>query len=96
MTDPAEKYRDKVDPQHKMAMEAIVFMAQVLEPHREQFEKLLKAERDMHSVGAILNPTLYRDMIYSKSFAQQMRLVKAAVQFLDEVAAVKKDLAPAA
>jgi len=75
-------------------MEAVGLVAQILEPHREQFETLLKAERDMHSVGAILNPTLYRDMIYSKSFAQQIKVVRAAVAFLDEIAAVKSDLAP--
>lgn len=90
--DPAEAYRDCVDPKHKMAMDAIGFMRQLLSPYREQFETLLKAEADAHSFGHILNPTLYRDMLYSKSFAQQLRLVRAVKAFLDEVDAVAAEL----
>lgn len=85
MEDPALKYADKVSPAHKMAMEAIGMLYQVLNQHRKQFEELIESERNMHTVGAILDPTLYRDMLYSRSFAQQMRLVRAAVAFLKEV-----------
>lgn len=94
--DPAEKYRDKVSPEHKMAMDAIGFMRQILGQHREQFDALLKSEQHMHSVGGLLDPTLYRDMIYSKSFEQQMRLVRAAVAFLKEVDAVAAEIEPPA
>jgi hypothetical protein len=90
--DPVEKYRDKVSPEHKMAMEAIGIMRSLLSQHREQFDKLLKAESDMHNFGGMLDPTMYRDMLYSKSFGQQLRLVKAAVAFLDEVDAVAKEI----
>ena len=92
MADPATKYVDKVSPEHKMAMEAIGFMRQILGQHREQFERLIKSERDMRSFGGMLDPTLYKDMLYSKSFAQQMRLVKAAVAFLKEVDTVADEI----
>jgi hypothetical protein len=92
MIDPAVNYRDQVDPRHKMAMEAIGFMRQILGQHREQFNALLKSERHMHDVGGLLNPTLYRDMLYSKSFEQQLRLVRAAVAFLNEVDAVANEI----
>lgn len=94
MSDPAHAYRDKVDPSHKMAMDAVCFMRQLLGPHREQLQKLIDSERQMHSVGHILDPTLYRDMIYSKSFEQQMRLARAALAFLDEADAVAAELKP--
>lgn len=94
MNDPALKYADKVSPEHKMAMEAIGIFRQMIGQHREQFEALIKSERYMHDVGGLLDPTLYRDMIYSKSFAQQMRLVKAALAFLDECDAVAAEIAP--
>jgi hypothetical protein len=94
MPDPVDKYGDKLDPRHKMAMDAIGFMHQVLSPHREQFETLVKATRDMHSIGVILDPTLYRDMLYSKSFDQQIRLARAALTFLRDVDAVKAELEP--
>lgn len=92
MSDPAEKYRDKLDPSHKMAMDAIGFMRQMLGPHRERFEQLLKSEQEMHNAGHIINPTLYKDMIYSKSFEQQIRLVRAALAFLNEADAVAEEL----
>lgn len=93
MIGPGGKYLDKVSPEHKMAMEAIGVMRQILGQHREQFETLLKAEQDMHSFGGMLDPTLYRDMLYSESFKQQTRLVKAALTFLNEVDAVAKEVA---
>ena len=87
-----DQYRDKADPRPKLAMKAIGFTAQLLEPQREVFDAFLKAENDIHSFGHVLHPTLYRDMIHSKKFAQQTRLIKAALAFLDEVAAVKAEL----
>lgn len=92
MDDPASKYADKVSPEHVMAMQAVGFMRVVLEPQRAHFEELLRAERDMHSVGAILDPTLYRDMIHSKWFERQMKLVRAALTFLRETDEVVEEI----
>ena len=92
MMDPGEKYRDKVSPEHLAAMQAIGMMWQLLGQHREQFDALLKAENDMHNFGGLIDPRLYRDMIYSESFKQQIRLVKAAVAFLKEIDAVKEQV----
>lgn len=92
MTDPADKYRDKVDPIHKMAMDAIGMARHILNIYSEQYDILLEVENDAHSIGHILNPTLYRDMIHSKSFAQQIKLCRAAQNFLREVNAVAEEL----
>ena len=86
------KYADRVSPEHEMAMQAIGIFRQLMGQHREQFEKLLKAESDMQSFGHILDPTLYRDMLYSKNFARQIRLVHAALAFLNEVDAVAAEI----
>ena len=48
----------------------------------------------MDNVGHILDPTLYKYMIYSKSFEQQMKLANAALKFIDDVSAVKSELEP--
>lgn len=93
MSDPAEKYRGRVSPEHQMAMDAVGFARHLLDQHREKFDALLKAERDAHSFGHIVDPTLYRDMIQSKSFALQIKLVRAAVAFLDECDAVAREIA---
>lgn len=92
--DPATKYRDRVAPEHEMAMQAIGMARMMLsaEHVRQQLELLDKAERDAHAIGHITDPTMYRDMINSKSFAQQMVLVRAALAFLRATDAVAKDV----
>lgn len=92
MSDPADRYRDKLDPIHKMAMDAIGMARMLLNTYSEQYNKLLAAEVEAHSYGHIMNPTLYRDMINSKSFAQQIKLCRAAQTFLCEVNAVAEEL----
>lgn len=92
MNDPAEKYKDKLSPNHKLAMDTIASCSLMLNYFRPHFEEIIKSESSMHSVGAILDPTMYRDMIYSKTFAQQMRLVRAALAFLKEIDEVKNNL----
>ena len=87
-----EKYADKVTPEHQMAIEAIALFRQLLGQHRPQFEALVKAEQDLHSFGGLIDPTLYRDMLYSKSLKLQLRMVKAALIFLDEIDAVAKEV----
>ena len=88
MIDPAEKYRTNVSPEHRVSMEAIGFARLLLAQHRAGYDAFIKAEQDMHSFGGMFDPTLYRDMLYSQSFKQQVRLVKAAVAFLNEVDAI--------
>jgi hypothetical protein len=92
MVDPAEKYRNNVSPEHKLAMDTIGFLYQNLKAVKPHLETLLEAEHHMHNVGHILDPTLYRDMIYSKSFERQKKLARAALQFLNEVDAVVVEL----
>jgi hypothetical protein len=74
MSDPAEKYRDRVDPEHVIAMQAIGLARMALEQHRARFATLLESRRHLDSVGHILNPTLFRDAIHSKGLAQQIKL----------------------
>lgn len=77
-----------------MAMEAIALFRHMLGQHRPAFEALIDSERYMHNVGGLIDPTLYRDMLYSKSLKMQLRLVRAAIAFLDEIDAVAKEAAP--
>lgn len=93
MTDPREKYADKVDSAHRMAMEAIGFAAQILTPQADQLGKLLEAERASHSIMHITDPTLYRDMIQSKNFELQIRMARAALAFILEIQKIKAELA---
>lgn len=94
--DTADKYRDKVAPEHALAMQAVGMARMMLNADhvRKQLELLDNAERDAHSIGHITDPTLYRDMITSRSFAQQMRLVRAALTFLRETDRVASEIAP--
>lgn len=82
MADPSEKYRDKVDLIHKQAVEAIGMAYFMLDINRAHFEVFMEAKRRMESIGHITDPTLYRDMLYSKSFERQTKLIEAALAFL--------------
>lgn len=84
--------QDEVDQGHAMAMQAIGFMGSLLSGHRASFDALLKAERHFQSAGIVIDPTLYRQMLHSESFKLQIRLVKAAVAFIDEIDAVKAEI----
>lgn len=78
--------------QHKMAMDAIGFAAQILTPQADCLGKLVDAERSMHSYLHITDPTLYRDAIYSDGLRQQVELAKAALAFVLAVQKVKSEL----
>lgn len=86
MSDPAANYRDKVDPAHDLAMSTIINSYRVMEMFREHVAKTLEAERRSHSIGHILNPTLYRDALHSKSWRAQVQIMEATIRFLDDVA----------
>lgn len=93
MQDPSHKYRDQVDLNHRMAMDAVSFSFQLLEPHTGQIQAFLEAERQSHSIGMVLDPTLYRDQIYSRNFARQIRMANAALAFIREIGAIRNDIA---
>lgn len=85
MSDPAEKYRDKVSPQHRLAMDSVVLAIELMQPHYHHLKSVIDAEQHSHAIGAILDPTLYHDMIQSRSFQQQLKVIRAAIRFLDEI-----------
>lgn len=88
MSDPAEKYRNRVDPEHEVAMQALQLAFMMLKEHRDHLRRFEASCRYMDNVGGLLDPTLYRDMLASRSFAQQKRMVDAALVFvgtIDEV-----------
>jgi hypothetical protein len=91
MADSAEKYADKVDPMHKAAMDLTIGAFHQIDIVIDRLRKLDKAERDSHSIMHITDPTMYRDMIYSKSFALQMKIIRAAIDFHDEVSAAQSE-----
>ena len=78
--------------EHKMAMEAIAFAAQLLTPQADYLGKLIDAERSMHSYLHITDPTLYRAAINSKGLDLQVKLAKAALAFILAVHEVKDAL----
>jgi len=77
--------------EHKMAMDAIGFAAQMLTTQVDTLAALVEAERQMHSYMHITNPTLYRKAMNDKGLKQQVRLAEAALAFVREVQAVKAE-----
>jgi len=95
MTDPAEKYRDKLDPAHQLAMDTIINSYRVMEMFKDHISKTLEAERRSHSVGHMIDPTMYRDAMHSKSWRAQVQIMRAAQVFLDDVAGAAEVLSKA-
>lgn len=80
------------DTQHKMAMQAVGFAAQLLTPNVDALRALVEAERSMHGYLHITDPTMYIKAINSKSLDQQVRLAKAAIAFVAAVQEVKDEI----
>ena len=95
MTDSADKYKDCLDPQHKMAVDITIGSYNTLKLVEAQLRKVDEAERSSHSIGHIVDPTLYRDQINSKNFAQQMVIIRAALAFIDKIDTLKSELVEA-
>ncbi|TPE45077.1 hypothetical protein [Amaricoccus solimangrovi] len=83
------------DPAHKMAIDAIGFAARILGPQEDALRRLVEAERSMHSVMPITDPTLYMRAIRSDGLRQQVELAKAALAFITVVEQVKEEIADA-
>jgi hypothetical protein len=77
---------------HKMAMEAVGFAFQLLEPQAEHLAKLVKAEAQMHSFLHITDPTAYRTAINSENLRRQVRMANAALAFVAELRAVRDEV----
>lgn len=91
--DPSSKYADKVDPMHRAMMDMATGAFHTLSMVEGQIDRFLDAEHSSHSIGHIVNPTLYRDQINSKNFAAQVAIAKAAKSYLSAVKKVQADLA---
>lgn len=92
MTDPANKYRDRLSTEHKMAMDTIAFAFQMLAPHMGQYLNVIAGNNAIESFGPVLSPTLFRDVTGSKSFAMQLKLMEAAVSFINACMDVGEEL----
>lgn len=79
--------------EHKMAMEAIGFAAQLLTPQADYLGELIKAERSMHDHLHITDPTMYLKALHSRSLAQQIALAKAGLAFVLAVQKVRDEVA---
>jgi hypothetical protein len=79
--------------EHKTAMEAIGFAAQILTPQSDTLAALIEAERSIHSSLHITDPTLYMRAINSDRLRHQVELAKAALAFILAVQKVKGELA---
>lgn len=79
--------------EHKIAMDAIGFAAQLLTPQAEILTRLIEAEQQMHSYMHVTDPTTYRAAINSAALRQQVAIAKAALAFVLAVQQVKMEIA---
>jgi hypothetical protein len=82
---PQEQHQYAMQLRHKLAMESIGLIRMVLNVQRPVFEALLNAEPQ------VFNSSPHREILHDKSFAMQLRLVKAAMRFLRELDALANE-----
>lgn len=87
--DPGTKYADRVSDEFRMAMHMVVNAWGMVKAVEGELRKVDEAERRSHALGPILDPTLYRDQINSKQFAENMKVLRAALTFLDAMKEVE-------
>ncbi len=78
--------------QHKMAFDALAFAFQMLEPHAPAYAALIEAERSMHGIMPITNPSLYIKAMNDKNLKRQVEMAKAAASFIAVVAEIRDEL----
>lgn len=83
--------QESVSALHAEAMRMVVIAELMLRAHKPALEMLVNAERDMHSSMHITNPTLYREAMNSRNLEYQLKLAKAALDFLELVRLVQED-----
>lgn len=89
MKPDASKYKDMVSPEHVTAMTTIALAANLLTEQSDYLIGFLKAVQRHESVGAILDPTLFRDTQNSANFALTVRMVKVASAFVLAIQEIK-------
>ncbi len=68
-------------------MQAIGVARQLMQQHVEHYRAFEDSARHFEAFGCFFNPTLWIDVQGSDSFKKQQRLVRAAIKFLEAVAA---------
>ena len=94
-TDLAEKAAEeghRNSPETWAALECIAMLRVVIGAHRGAMQTLVDIDRKMDSVGGLLHPSLYRDMLESSNYKANIRLCKATLAYLDEIDAVTEAL----
>jgi len=93
MYDPGDKYKNVNIPDDlKLATEALGLAYRILDLHRKCFEKYIAAEQKMYTLGSIINPTLYNDMLDSARFKRNIKCIRATLVFLDELKEVAEEV----
>ncbi len=65
----------------------------MLEPHASTYTALIEAERSMHGIMSITNPSLYIKAMNDKNLKRQVEMAKAAASFIAIVAEIRDELA---
>jgi hypothetical protein len=86
--------KEQVAERHAMAMHAIGFAYQILEPNLDALHRLVNAEKQMHSIMHITDPTMYFKAINSDNLRHQVDLAKVALAFISATSKIKDELPP--
>ena len=77
--------RATIEAEHRSAFSAVGMTYRVLDIHREAFDRLIRSVETMESAGIVIDPTLLRDYVWSKSAQAQVRMARLVLRFLADM-----------
>lgn len=78
------------------ALQAIQIAGMYLAQHETALKTLTETNRHMDSVGGLLDPTLYRQMLHSDNYKRSLASAQAVLRFLGELREIGVNLTNAA
>lgn len=84
-------------PEHVQAMNVIALCFQLLEPNAPTLERLLEADRQLDTLGIILDPTLWKrarmEQRTRRNLERQVAMAGAAMDFVRVLRGIRDDVA---
>ena len=84
-------------PEHTQAMQAVALCLQLLEPHLGTLERLVEADRQLDTLGIILDPTLWKrarvEQRTRRNLERQVVMAGAAMDFVRVLRGIRDDVA---
>lgn len=93
MTKPEPMTKAEAEAALRGAFASISVALALLEPHLPFFERFEKEARDLESFGHIVDPSLFKKVVFEEWRGDVRAILKAAHRFVGEAGGARRELA---